>query len=401
MRDDDAAEPRPKAPEYGTPTGADAVPLYGSSDSVVPIEPAVADFDPRAEQRKKARAAAGRLERRRRVAREAKAAAARQANRARREAARDRTQDAHAAAWRRRAERAGRRRAAPPAWLEDMQSERQRRFEESEAGRRRARAVESCRARIAGVVVASVLLVGGITAAVAVDAVNRNSPVTASGLDWRTYPGYDSTELENVAEGPTQEETVAASSAMLDELRAAITEESGIEWTRYGVDTVTAQKNAWEGPSMLNDWSSARWYSTGALTSLSGKKAVIARVRPILEANGYTAIYLLNDPAQLGNDELVDEVYGGRTLATQVVWVLSAHRFDGSASTFDLRITDLTKDADGQFARRAESRASSGEIPVNSIVIDVKAYDLLPADEGDEFARRAEPFKGEEPPPIP
>ena len=220
MRDDDAAVGEPTAPDYGTPTGADAgLPLYGTSESVAPIEHPVTDFDPRAEQRTKARAAraaaAARTERARRAAREAKAAAAARANRAKREAMLARTQDMHTAAARRRAERTLRSYAAPPARLVAFYNERKRRREQAEAERRRASAIAWHRARIAGAIAVAVIVVGGITTAVVLDRVSDDASVSASDLDWSTYPGYDSTEFEDLSEGRSQEEIIAADTACM------------------------------------------------------------------------------------------------------------------------------------------------------------------------------------------
>jgi hypothetical protein len=402
MRDDDAAAGEPKTPEYGTPTGADAgLPLYGSSDSVVPIKPSVTDFDPKAERRKKAQAAraaaAARTERARRVAREKKSAAAARANRARREAAFARTKDAHAAAARRRAER---RNAAPSAWFVQMQRDRHRKFEETDALRQLDSAVVKRRARIAGLVVAAVLVVGVITTVVGVGTRDERTAVSASGLDWSGYPGYDGTEFEYVTEGRSQEEVIAADTAMIGEIRTALAEEAGLDWFPYGSDTVTAEKNAWDGPSLLNRWNSTRWYSTDAVTGVAAKRAVVDRVSSILEENGYSS-RLLNDPNEFDlRDDLLEDLYGGTTLGTQVVWVLGADRLDGSLSTFELRITDLTLDDDGSFTERAQSRAITGEIPLNSVAIDVDGSSLLPADERDDYIERAEPFAGEDPPPA-
>jgi len=152
---------------------------------------------------------------------------------------------------------------------------------------------------------------------------------------------------------------------------------------------------------MLNNWNSAPWYSVDPLTGMAAKRVVVDRVSTILEENGYETIGLANDPATFGgDDELLRRLYGGTTLETQVVWVLDANRFDGSFSSFELRITDLAQDVDGEFAERAEGRESIGIIPVNSIVIEAKGYQLLPADERDEYISRAEPFEGHEPPPA-
>lgn len=406
MRDNDAAMEEPTAPDYGTPTGADArLPLYGSSDSVVPIEHAVADVDPKAEQRKKARAAraaaAERTERARRAKKKAKAEAAARANRANREAMLARTRDVHAAAARRRGERAVRSYAAPPARLVAFSEERRRRLDKAEAERRQARAVAGRRARITGAIVVAVLVVGGITTAIVVGAGSERTAVSESGLDWSGYPGYDGTEYEDVTEGRSQEEITAADTAMLEEIRATITDEAGLDWQRYGSELVIPQKNAWDGQSLLNNWNSSRWYSTDALPGVSEKRAVVERVSTILEENGFESIGLANDPETFGgDDELLRRLYGGTTLETQVVWVLDANRFDGSFSSFELRITDLTHDVDGDFAERAKGREAIGIIPVNSIVIEAKGYQLLPADERDEYIARAEPFEGEDPPPA-
>ncbi|KJC63597.1 hypothetical protein [Agreia bicolorata] len=407
MRDDDAAVGEPKLPDYGTPTGPDAaLPLYGSSDSVIPVESAVADFDPKAERRKQGEqaraAAAARRARKSRAAREAKAAEAARANRAKREALLERKQEAYAAAERRRGERAARVHARPPAWVVKMNEERRKRLIGYAAERRLARIVFRRRARVVAIVIASTVVVGTITGVVLQSFRDDPSPTVSDGVDWTEYPGqYAGDELRTLG-GPRQEEVVADNVELLEELRAAVQKELAVSWIEHGPATEVPLENIWGGPSMLSDWQSPRWYATEEISDTELKGRVIDSVSDVLLEHGFDKPRLVNDPkTSFWTTEALKQVYGSTSPETQVVWELRATRFDNSLTAFQLTITDFSKDETGEFAEDARRDEEFYDRPVSSLAMTLTSHALLATSDEAEFRERAAPFKDKKAPESP
>ncbi|MDN4641724.1 hypothetical protein QCD70_15845 [Agreia sp. PsM10] len=390
MRDEDAAVGEPTTPDYGAPTGADAnLPLYGSKDSVVPIEHAVSDFDPKAAANVAARARAATRRAReaadRRRAKEARAEASVQAFRERRAREAQRAQARIDKADQARAERfrlAGR----DPATLRPRVARRSSAARDRSARRRRLWGVAG-----------AFILVAGVGTGLVVANLPESPPTSISdGLDWSSYPGVSDGESPSVLINERQEQIIAADTALVEAMAEALSEETGLGWNQSGIDTLTRQENDWGGTSMLSEWRSADWYTTEPITDLDTKARIIERARFVLAEHGYDGVQLVNDPVE-GQGYNLDSDFGGSTLATQVIWRLQAkgNRF----TDFELTITDLSRDTDGRFARAASETERQGGVPPNSVHFAVRSDRLLAASDEREFNERREPFVRKKAPP--
>ena len=401
-------------PVYGTPPGTDpALPVYGSRDSAKPVEPARHDFDPRAEEKAAAAKAADAAAKAAAAARQAKAAKVARAAKVR--------------AQERAAEKAAKAQAARAAYAAKKErtariAEETRQARLARTGTRGSRSSQRARERQFGgmsrmpgrgrteerirrfgtwpqLLFAALISAGVIFIPIIVTNSSPPSSTVSDGVDWTRYPGQYDGDAQKTLASPRQEEAVAENTALLAELRAAVDDEIAVSWIEHGSATERSLENSWGGPSLLNEWTSPRWYTTEPISGQKLKQRLVDRVSEVLSEHGFEDPRLVNDPdTSFYSPRSIERLYGGSKPATQVVWELKATSVEDEYVDFTFTITDLSKDKTGQFAEDAERNAEYLDTPVSSMAMTLTSSGLLAASDAPEFRERAATFEDKEPP---
>jgi hypothetical protein len=405
----DARAKTPKLPVYGTPPGTDpSLPPYGSRDSLKPVVPTKQDFDPRAEE-KAADAAAAEAARKAKAAKAARAAKARAKKRkAAEEAKKQAARDAYAEKKERlahiaEATRRARRQRGNSSGNIGYAKQRARRAASPArpvySPERRPQAPAQKMGTGPKLLIAALVIAGAVVVPVIVTNNSSSSPTVSDGVDWAGYPGRYSGDDVRTLGDPSKEEVVANNVALLEEIRAAVEKEVAVSWVEHSGATESPIENTWGGPSMLVDWTSPRWYTAEEISNVELKQRLVDTVSEVLAGHGFEQPRLLNDPAtSTWNAESIKQLYGAADTKNQAVWELRASSFDNSYTTFQLTITDFSKDKTGQFTKDAQRDAEFYNRPVSSLAMTLTSYSLLAADDEAEFRERAALFEDKKAP---
>ncbi len=236
--------------------------------------------------------------------------------------------------------------------------------------------------------------------------IGRTTTVTdADGRDrtiyWREYPGVSGLEAEDVLDGPSVDEAYTMGSAMVAEMREALTQEFGLAWApdpNRGdgngpfFDRIP---NGFGGESLLTTINTPTSQSTSIPSSWADKQRVIEIIGEVAAQYGFGPVVLdYERDAPLSDKELISS-WGGSTPETMVTISGSLDGPTGQWLWFTLQ--DLSKDTDGTFAERLGPATENGW-ELNSVNLFYGANALLPDEHRAEFVRRLAPFEGLAPP---
>ena len=234
--------------------------------------------------------------------------------------------------------------------------------------------------------------VGRVT--VAADAEGRERAVY-----WREYPGMAGVDPQEILQGPTPEEGLAAGQAMISEVRAALTEELGLKWAPppEGQDDVDPfvhrVQNYFGGESLLTVVNALPSQSTSVPRDWADKQRALETVRTVIAKYGYSAPVI--DTFDQWSDEQRISDLGGLTPETQVIVSGMAQGPAGQWLSFTFQ--DLSKDTTGKFDERLAPPPGSGW-QLDTFSLGYGANGLLRDADRDEFKKRLEPFAGLTPP---
>lgn len=258
-------------------------------------------------------------------------------------------------------------------------------------------------------VVGSVLTVPAVVVAehLITQSIGRTTTVTdADGRErtiyWREYPGVAGLDGDDVLDGPSVDEAYTTGTAMVVEMREALTQEFGLTWApdpNQGdgngpfFDRIP---NVFGGESLLTTINAPTSQSTSIPSSWTDKQRVIEIIGEVAARYGFGPVVLdYERDAPLSDEELIGS-WGGSTLETMVTISGSIDGPTGQWLWFSLN--DLSKDTDGTFAERLGPATENGWEP-NSVNLFYGANALLPDEHRAEFERRIAPFEGLTPPP--
>lgn len=220
---------------------------------------------------------------------------------------------------------------------------------------------------------------------------------------WREYPGVAGLDADDLLDGPSVEEGYATGTAMVAEIRAALTTEFGLEWApdpSEGNDDgpfFERVENGFGGESLLTTINAPGSQSTSVPRSWADKKRIIEIIGEVTAAYGFSDPVLDHDRDTTSTEEDRVRDLGGATPETQVIVSGVVEGPTGQWLFFDLR--DLSNDLDGRFAEQLGSTIEYGWEP-NTVSFAYGANALLPDEHRDEFERRVQPFRGLTPPPA-
>lgn len=218
---------------------------------------------------------------------------------------------------------------------------------------------------------------------------------------WREYPGIAGLDADDLLDGPSVDEGYAAGTAMVADMRAALTAEFGLEWApdpneREGNGPFFERvANRFGGTSLLTTINAPVSQSTSVPSTWTEKQRVIEIIGDVAANYDFGAPVLVDeiDSTLTVEDRIRD--WGGATPETQVIVSGMVEGPTGQWLWFSLQ--DLSNDLDGRFAERLGSSIEHGWEP-NTVTIGYGANGLLPDEHREEFERRLEAFRGLTPP---
>lgn len=234
--------------------------------------------------------------------------------------------------------------------------------------------------------------VGRVT--VVVDADGRERTVY-----WREYPGIAGGNPQEILQGPTPEEGLAAGQALISEIRAALTAELGLEWAPppEGQDDVDPfvhrVQNYFGGESLLTVVNALPSQSTSVPRDWADKQRALEIVGTVIARYGYSAPVI--DTFDQWSDEQRISDRGGLTPETQVI--VSGMALGPAGQWLSFTFQDLLKDTTGQFDKRLTQPSGSGW-QLNTFSLAYGANGLLRDADREAFTERLEPFAGLTPP---
>lgn len=211
---------------------------------------------------------------------------------------------------------------------------------------------------------------------------------------WRDYPGIPELEPEEILSGPTLEEGESEGRALLAEIEAALTVESGLDWAApshgNGVQVAFPAQNFYGGPSMLSTLNVQGRQSTGVPATWAEKERMLQIIERVAARRGFTEVMLDHDSEYMTAADLV-ESFGAVTPEESVIVSGTIEGPHGQWLMFTVQ--DLSLDQDGRFTEQAGASAENGSLS-NSVAFMYGANGLLPDADRAEFERRLAPFVG-------
>lgn len=222
-----------------------------------------------------------------------------------------------------------------------------------------------------------------------------NAAGTKVTVNWKDYPAHAYSLAEEILTAPVKEDAEGVSAAILDELKAALTEESELQWTANGeAGWYPEQGNGYGGKATTTTFNSVSWDSDSAPVESSDWEKILAITNRITSARGLGPVKLSPDAASLKNDpawhqELLDKY--GTTDPNKLYW------WTGTASAnsqwLSIALVNVDRDTTGKAAAEYEK---SG-LPPRSISLSY-GVTTVSRDELAAFKDALEPFEGLTPP---
>lgn len=214
-------------------------------------------------------------------------------------------------------------------------------------------------------------------------------------VSWKDYPVHAYSLPEELLAAPVKEDAEGVSAAILDELKAALAEEFGLQWTASGeAGWYPAQGNGYGGKAMTTTFNSVSWASNTAPAETVDWERILAVTNRITTARGLGLVKLSPDADRLKDDsawheELVEK-YGTADLDKLYWWSGTAY---ADSQWLSLTIVNVDRDTTGAAAK--EYAGSAGQ--PRSISLDYGVTTIAEADLP-AFKQALEPFLDLAPP---
>lgn len=210
-------------------------------------------------------------------------------------------------------------------------------------------------------------------------------------VNWKDYPAHAYSLSEELLAAPVKDDAEGVSAAILDELKANLTEEFGLQWTSSGeAGWYPAQGNGYGGKAMTTTFNSVSWDSDSAPAETSDWERILAITNRITTARGLGAVKLSPDADTLKNDtawhqELVEK-YGTADREKLYWWSGTAY---ADSQWLSVSLVNVDRDTTGKAAAEYEkSGLPPRSISLSYGVTTVSSEDL-PA-----FKEALKPFEG-------
>lgn len=256
-------------------------------------------------------------------------------------------------------------------------------------------ALVSPRGRRLGAIALALVLVVNVGTIGAASAVTR--PPTQVQADdpvadhWAAHPGIRGVSTDEILSRTSLEDAVRTGDAVMEAIRARVTERFGYDWVVGVPGTTRNARNGYGGESMLVTYDSDNWATVQPIRGYDEKIALMDAVDAALADFLFSELYPLNDPAGGFDPAFLERLYGSADVRTQSVWEWVSGDYPGPIRVY-ATITDLTHDDDGTFARtRAGQVGSSGE-PIEGLRISVYVPEVLSEADVDEFLERMQDY---------
>lgn len=212
---------------------------------------------------------------------------------------------------------------------------------------------------------------------------------------WSEYPGVGGTPMVDILDDDSIEQVQVRFDEVAAEIRDAVTAEFGLDWAVRGDEEFRERTNRYGGTSMLLQYRSPAWQTTGTLRDLDDKQRLLEIVAPIIAEHGFGEARLANT---MGPDAVPE--FGDFVLEDQGRWVLTASPPQLTRGQLLVTILDLSRDRTGALAAAsAEDAAERGYAREYVSVMFVGDLMLHEADRA-EFERRAIRYEGHIAPPA-
>lgn len=237
--------------------------------------------------------------------------------------------------------------------------------------------------------VASLIGLGGCSAAPT--STHTNAAGEEVTVDWKDYPAHAYSLSEELLAAPVKEDAEGVSAAILDELKATLAEEFGLQWTSSGeAGWYPTQGNGYGGKAMTTTFNSVSWDSDSAPAKTSDWERILAITNRITTARGLGAVKLSPDADTLKIDpawhqELMEK-YGTADLEKLYWWSGTAY---ADSQWISVSLVNVDRDTTGKAAAEYEkSGLPPRSISLSYGVTTVSSEDL-PA-----FKEALKPFEG-------
>src|SRR5690606_29727490 len=135
---------------------------------------------------------------------------------------------------------------------------------------------------------------------------------------WSEYPGVGGTPMADILDDDSIEQVQVRFDEVAAEIRDAVTAELGLDWAVRGDEEFRERTNRYGGTSMLLQYRSPAWQTTGTLRDLDDKQRLLEIVAPIIAEHGFGEARLANT---MGPDAVPE--FGDFVLEDQGRWVLT------------------------------------------------------------------------------
>lgn len=206
---------------------------------------------------------------------------------------------------------------------------------------------------------------------------------------WSQFPGVPQVSTDQILANQTIEELEPRVDAAMEDIRAAITEEFGLDWVAKGEAVAERVSNRYRGTSLLNTWDSVTWQTIGTLRDRAEKDRAVAIVAAIMERHGFGEPGLANVQGPDGID-----LFGGFTLDDQGRWLLEGPPPEVSRGSLQFTILDLNQDRTGILKAGSDAAVASRGWEPEYLSVAYRGDFMLSDADRAEFERRAERYKG-------
>lgn len=211
---------------------------------------------------------------------------------------------------------------------------------------------------------------------------------------WDTYPGSAYVDAEETLDGPSYEDFVTTSDAMLADIRTALTAEFGFDWVERQPAETEADQNGYGGDSMLVEYTAPVWQTTTTVRTFEEKSRVVELIRQVLLRYGIANLDMQNAPSSWREPGELTERYGGETIDTQALWDLHTYDAITGGGTFQASIVDLTLDSAGTVAKDREFDVTQYGMAAEGIELHVDSYALLKEADRADYLEALKPYAG-------
>lgn len=218
----------------------------------------------------------------------------------------------------------------------------------------------------------------------------------AAGAEWADYPATAWSDADAVLDDPSEEETLAASAELTEDIRTAISAEFDVDWSADESNAPSATRNGYGNDSLLHTWSGERWRGEIPGRDAGARERIQEIVEEVGAQHGADEFQLSNDRDETGAQ--LAEDFGSADRDAQAYWQSLLDGGPHRTHSIFTQVYDSAyptgSDYLGWTPRDSFGEPVDASTPTISISLGSSAYDLLPAGDRAEYEERLAAYAG-------